>query len=45
MLDGQRTLAIGDDKSQFEQIADKVTKRFKVVQSAMGNASASDKGN
>jgi hypothetical protein len=39
----QRTLAIGDDKTQFEQIADTVTKRFKVVQSAMG--SASGKGN
>jgi hypothetical protein len=39
----QRTLAIGDDKSQFEQIADTVTKRFSVVQSAMG--SANGKGN
>ncbi|MEJ2228152.1 MAG: pilus assembly protein N-terminal domain-containing protein [Alphaproteobacteria bacterium] len=39
----QRTLAIGDDKSQFEQVADTVAKRFSVVQSALGNASASGK--
>lgn len=35
--DCQRTLAIGDDKAQFEQTADTVTKRIGVVQSAMGN--------
>ena len=32
----QRILTIGDDKSQFEQIADSVTKKFGVVQSAIG---------
>lgn len=39
----QHTLDIGDDKSQFEQIADTVTKRFNVVQSALGNTNG--KGN
>jgi hypothetical protein len=38
----QRTLAIGDDKSQFEQVADTVTKRFSVVQSAIGVASGKE---
>jgi hypothetical protein len=33
----QRMLTIGDDKSQFEQIAESVTKKFGVVQSAVGN--------
>jgi hypothetical protein len=32
----QRILTIGDDKSQFEQVADSVTKKFGVVQSAIG---------
>lgn len=34
--DCQRTLAIGDDKAQFEQLAETVTKRFGVVHSAAG---------
>jgi hypothetical protein len=33
----QRMLTIGDDKNQFEQVADSVTKKFGVVQSAIGN--------
>ena len=36
--DCQRTLSIGDDKSQFEQLADSVSKKFGVVKSAiLGN--------
>ncbi len=34
--DCQRMLAIGDDKGQFEQLAETVTKRFGVVHSASG---------
>jgi Flp pilus assembly secretin CpaC len=34
--DCQRTLTIGDDKAQFEQLAETVTKRFGVVHSATG---------
>jgi Flp pilus assembly secretin CpaC len=34
--DCQRTLSIGDDKSQFEQLADTVSKKFGVVNSAIG---------
>jgi Flp pilus assembly secretin CpaC len=34
--DCQRTLALSDDKSQFEQAADSVTKKFGVVSSAIG---------
>lgn len=32
----QRVLSIGDDKTQFEQLADTVSKKFGVVNSAMG---------
>lgn len=32
-----RILTIGDDKNQFEQIAESVTKKFSVVQSAVGH--------
>jgi hypothetical protein len=32
----QRTLSIGDDKSQFEQLAESVSKKFGVVNSAIG---------
>jgi hypothetical protein len=34
--DCQRMLSIGDDRSQFEQLADTVTKKFGVVNSAIG---------
>lgn len=34
--DCQRTLSIGDDKSQFEQLAESVSKKFGVVNSAIG---------
>jgi Flp pilus assembly secretin CpaC len=34
--DCQRTLSIGDDKAQFEQLADTVSKKFGVVNSAIG---------
>ncbi len=34
--DCQRTLSIGDDKGQFEQLAESVTKKFGVVNSAIG---------
>ncbi len=34
--DCQRTLSIGDDKSQFEELADTVSKKFGVVNSAIG---------
>ncbi len=34
--DCQRMLSIGDDKTQFEQLAETVTKKFGVVNSAMG---------
>ena len=33
--DCQRTLSIGDDKSQFEELADTVSKKFGVVNSAI----------
>lgn len=33
--DCQRTLSIGDDKSQFEQLAESVSKKFGVVNSAI----------
>jgi hypothetical protein len=33
--DCQRTLAIGDDKTQFEQLAESVAKKFGVVNSAV----------
>ena len=33
--DCERTLSIGDDKSQFEQLAESVTKKFGVVNSAI----------
>jgi Flp pilus assembly secretin CpaC len=34
--DCQRILSIGDDKTQFEQLAETVTKKFGVVNSAIG---------
>ena len=34
--DCQRMLSIGDDKTQFEQLAETVTKKFGVVNSAIG---------
>jgi Flp pilus assembly secretin CpaC len=34
--DCQRTLSIGDDKAQFEQLAESVSKKFGVVNSAIG---------
>lgn len=34
--DCQRTLSVGDDKAQFEQLADTVSKKFGVVNSAIG---------
>lgn len=34
--DCQRMLSIGDDRTQFEQLADTVTKKFGVVNSAIG---------
>ena len=34
--DCQRTLSIGDDKAQFEQLAETVTRKFGVVNSAVG---------
>ncbi len=36
--DCQRTLAIGDDKTQFEQLAEVVAKKFGVANSAVGAA-------
>lgn len=32
----QRTLSVGDDKSQFEQLAESMSKKFGVVNSAIG---------
>ena len=34
--DCQRTLTLGDDKTQFEQLAESVAKKFGVAHSAMG---------
>jgi hypothetical protein len=34
--DCQRTLAIGDDKAQFEQLAESVSKKFGMANSAVG---------
>lgn len=35
--DCQRTLSIGDDKTQFEQLAESVSRKFGVVNSAIGD--------
>jgi len=36
--DCQRTLSIGDDKTQFEQLAESVSRKFGVVNSAIGDS-------